>query len=395
MYYLSRKVLIIFNLYICDCMKILFIGSRLFDDVSPYVREKGFKSVVTESNENADNLDLADEVFIGPRGMEFPKRIALDEKVDGIVPLIGIDPPLVDVAGLKEDLFYKIPVASSMVKAVEIASNKSDTKKFFNSIGLNTPESVYIGKDDLEFFEDMIHKNGFDYPVVLKQNAGQGGKDISIAENFDGVKEYFEDFDEALCENFIEGAEISIETVGWKGNHYTFVPVYKGDTSVDGTHPITRVRYGPANIDGLDNDEVRSSALKIADNLNIEGNMDLDFIFDRKSKKLYAIEINTRPSGTRYLTFAITNVNPLHKLVDMVAGDFNTDDIRDEVENHYCAEIPVGIFKGEIPLKTYKEKDYIVHGPVGYQRVTVRADSVDNLIKRVKDITGKDIEIHN
>lgn len=378
-------------------MKILFIGSRLFDDVAPYIKDKDIFSIVTESNKNADNLDLADEMFIGPRGMVFPYNVAIEQNVNGIVPLIGIDPPLVDVASMKEKIEkeYDIPVASSCVKPVRIAANKSETKKLFNSIDLNTPESIYIKKDELNKFEDMMHNKGFDYPVVLKQNAGQGGKDISIVENFEGVKKYFEEFDEALCENFIEGAEISIETVGWKGKYYTFVPVYKGDTSINGSHPITRVRYGPANIYGLDNEEVRQTALKIAKTLKIEGNMDLDFIFDRKSKKLYSIEANTRPSGTRYLTFAITGVNPLHKLVDMVTGDFDVNKIADEVENHYCAEVPVGTFKGKIPEKTYKEEDYIVHGPVGYQRVTVRADSVDELVKKVKNITGKDIEIHN
>lgn len=378
-------------------MKILFIGSRLFDDVAPYIKDKDINSIVTESNKNADNLDLADEVFIGPRGMVFPYNVAIEQNVNGIVPLIGIDPPLVDVASMKEKIEeeYGIPVASSCVKPVRIAANKSKTKELYNSIGLNTPESIYIKKDELDKFEDMMHNKGFDYPVVLKQNAGQGGKDISIVEDFEGVKKYFEEFDEGLCENFIEGAEISIETVGWKGEYYTFVPVYKGDTSINGSHPITRVRYGPANIDGLDNEEVRQTALKIAKTLKIEGNMDLDFIFDRKSKKLYSIEANTRPSGTRYLTFAITNVNPLHKLVDMVSGNFDVEEIANEVENHYCAEVPVGTFEGKIPEKTYKEEDYIVHGPVGYQRVTVRADSVDELIEKVKIITGKDIEIHN
>lgn len=31
-------------------MKILFIGSRLFDDVSWYLKQEGITSIVTESN---------------------------------------------------------------------------------------------------------------------------------------------------------------------------------------------------------------------------------------------------------------------------------------------------------------------------------------------------------
>ena len=48
-------------------MKILFIGSRLYDDIDWYVRKKGIASVLTESNEDAINLDLPDQVFIVPR----------------------------------------------------------------------------------------------------------------------------------------------------------------------------------------------------------------------------------------------------------------------------------------------------------------------------------------
>lgn len=376
-------------------MKILCIGSRLFDDVAPYFRESGIKSVLTESNPDADNLDLADEVFIGPRGMKFPYDIALKEEVDGIVPLIGIDPPLIDVARMKERIEREnnIPVVASDVHAVEISSDKSKTKELFRKIGVNTPESVYVNKEDLDDFEDIIHSEGFDFPVVLKQNQGQGGKDISIVEDISGVEEYFKEFDSALCENFIEGAEISIETLGWRGEYLPLVPVYKGDTGINATHPITRVRYGPTNFEKLDNEEIRNTALKIAENLKTEGNLDLDFIYDKKNNKLYAIEANTRPSGTRYLTQASTTINTLQELVSIASGSFSFDEAKSRIKNYYCAEIPVGTFKGEIPEKTFKDKDYVVHGPVGYQRVTIRASSIDELISKVKDITGKDIEI--
>ena len=44
-------------------MKILFIGSRLLDDVSWYTKKLGIETIVTESNNNADNLELADKKY--------------------------------------------------------------------------------------------------------------------------------------------------------------------------------------------------------------------------------------------------------------------------------------------------------------------------------------------
>ena len=50
-------------------MKILFIGSRLFDDAAWYAKKLGIETIVTESNNQAVNLDLADKVYIVPRGI--------------------------------------------------------------------------------------------------------------------------------------------------------------------------------------------------------------------------------------------------------------------------------------------------------------------------------------
>ena len=123
-------------------MKLLFIGSRLYDDLDWYVRSKGIESVLTESNEDAINLDLPDQVFIVPRGMDGPKQVALMQNVDAIVPLIGIDPPLIDVAHMKEEIEseYNIPVIASDVRAVELTSNKIRTKSFYEEIGVATPQ---------------------------------------------------------------------------------------------------------------------------------------------------------------------------------------------------------------------------------------------------------------
>ena len=84
--------------------KILFIGSRLFDDVAYYCKENNIKTLITESNKEAPNLEDADEYFIVPRGMYEPMNIAIQENADAIIPLIGIDPPLLSVAEMKEKI---------------------------------------------------------------------------------------------------------------------------------------------------------------------------------------------------------------------------------------------------------------------------------------------------
>ena len=364
-------------------MKLLFIGSRLYDDLDWYVRSKGIESVLTESNEDAINLDLPDQVFIVPRGMDGPKQVALMQNVDAIVPLIGIDPPLIDVAHMKEEIEseYNIPVIASDVRAVELTSNKIRTKSFYEEIGVATPQyQILNNPNELKM----------DFPVVLKQGEGQGGKDIKVVHSVDDVEEYFEEFDQALCEKFVEGSEISIEVLGYDGEYVALPPIYKGETTLEGTHPLNKVKTGPCMVEGLDNNLVQHTAYKIAKNLDSDGIFEMDFMFSKETKQLYAIAVNTRPNGTRYLTTATCGINSLCELVNMAIGEFSLSKIYDNLEYHYSTEIPIGNYEGpspKEPIKSFEDNDFVVHGPEGYQRVTARADSKEGLKQLVDKLT--------
>lgn len=364
-------------------MKLLFIGSRLYDDIDWYVRSKGIESVLTESNENAINLDLPDQVFIVPRGMDGPKQVALMQNVDAIVPLIGIDPPLIDVAKMKEEVEeeYGIPVIAAGVRAVELTSDKLKTKEFYTEIDVATPEYQILNSPD---------ELNLEFPVVLKQGAGQGGKDIKIAKSIEDIEEYFEEFDYALCEKFVEGSEISIEVLGYNGEYVALPPIYKGETTLEGTHPLNKVKTGPCMVEGLDNNLVQHIAYKVAKNLGSDGIFEMDFMYSKQENQLYAIEVNTRPNGTRYLTTATCGVNSLCELINMAIGEFSLAEISDKLQYYYSIEIPIGNYEGpspKEPIKSFEANDFVVHGPEGYQRVTARANSKKELENLVDKLT--------
>ncbi len=363
-------------------MKLLFIGSRLYDDIDWYVKEKNIESFLTESNENAINLDLPDQVFIVPRGMDGPKQVALMQKVDAIIPLIGIDLPLMDVALMKEEIEeeYGIPVIAAGVRAVELTSNKIKTKEFYQKIDVATPNyQILNGPEEL----------ALDFPVVLKQGEGQGGKDIKIAKSIEDVNEYFEEFEQALCEEFIEGSEISIEVLGFDGEYVALPPIYKGETTLDGTHPLNKVKTGPCMVQGLDNNLVQITAYKVAKNLASDGIFEMDFMYSPEKGQLYAIEVNARPNGTRYMTTATCGINSLCELINMAIGEFSLSSISDKLGYYYSTEIPIGNYEGpapNAPVKSFDNNDFVVHGPRDYQRVTARANSKDDLEKLVSKL---------
>lgn len=351
-------------------MKLLFIGARLFDDVAYHAQELGLETIISESNPDAPNLKLADTFYIVPRGMEAPMELALKEDVDAVVPLIGIDEPLQDLARFKEEMeeTYSIPVIASNTKATAISCNKKSSKDFFRENKIKTPSYKLLSLRN--------YSQHLTYPAVLKQENGQGGSGINIVKKNPEAEQYFQSYPQAIMEEFIEGIEISVEVLGWKGDLIPLVPVYKGKTSLQGIHPLDKIRSAPLKIEGLDNDRVRKLAFNITKKLGSEGNTDLDFIFNPQEKELYTLELNTRPSGTRYLTAASTDIHPLNQLIDMAIGEWNSSKVKKKMKEYYSLEFPVGDYQGgEIPAhKNFlKNNSYVVHGPPHYQRVTIRA----------------------
>ncbi len=368
-------------------MKLLFIGARLFDDVALYTKKMGITTVLTESNPHALNLDLADSYHLVPRGMEHPKEIAIKEDVDGVVPLIGIDEPLKDVALLKKELEtdYGLPVVASPLRSVSIAGDKIKTKEFLIKNGIKTPEHHIMSLG-----QEIDAKQ---YPLVLKQATGQGGKDIKVALSQDDLNDYLEKYGTALAERFLEGIEISVEILRWKNHSIPLVPVCKGKTTLECIHPLKKLKEAPFHMsDDVNNEkindhnqEIREIALEVANLLEIEGTADLDLIFHKLDIKTYVLEINTRPSGTRYLTAACSDINPLHEMVDMATGSWKFNNVKKRMKEFYALEIPVGDYtsnKNDYHFREFKgENSWIIHGPENHQRITIRGKDKQNALK--------------
>lgn len=373
-------------------MKILFIGSRLFDDVAWYLKKLGIESIITESNENADNLSLADKQYIVPRGMEEPMNIAIKEDVDAVIPLIGIDPPLIDVGRMKDKLEsdYDIPVVAAPYYAANLAADKYETKKELSENDIKTPAFSKLNEPyDLDYLEEQL-------PIVLKTPEGQGGSGVKIALNRDDITDFVKSKENIFTEEYVEGFEASIEVLRWNNEAVALCPVYKGDTTLEGTHPLAKIKQSPLNIEGLNNVEhnnnIRVLAEKLANLVGVEGTMDIDILHDNKSGEDYVIELNTRPSGTRYMTAASCDIYPLCQLVDMACGNWSSNNVKSSIKEYHSCELPVGDFptdKVTPEIKVFDgDNSYVVHGPKHYQRVTIRSDSRENLNNLTYDLVN-------
>jgi len=374
-------------------MKILFIGARLFEDVALYTQKNSITSIMTESNSKSPNLKLSDSSYIVSRGMDEPMKIAIQENVDGVVPLIGIDGPLIEVAIMKEKLEedYGIPVVASGVFPATICADKYKTKEFFIKNKIKTPEFFEITKNNYNRALPTIDQN---HPMVLKQSEGQGGSGIKIVSSFKEVHEYFQEYESSLAEKFMEGFEVSIEVLRWNGKSVPLLPVYKGKTTIEGIHPLKKIKKAPLNIEGINNiknnAKIQEIAVKIAETMGLEGTADIDLIFDMESRENNVIEVNARPSGTRYITNAATDVNIMHELIKMASGKWNSLTLKNKIKNYSAIEIPVGSYlsnKNNYKFREFTNENlWIIHGPENYERITIRGKSIEDAVKIAENL---------
>ena len=72
---------------------------------------------------------------------------------------------------------------------------------------------------------------------------------------------------------------------------------------------------------------------------------------------------------------------------------FNLTDLENEIKDYCALEVPIGDYEGpepQEPIKEYINGNFIVHGPKGYQRITIRGKTYDETFKIAKDLTGND-----
>jgi len=325
--------------------------------------------------------------------MKQPMELAITKDVDAVVPLIGIDKPLRDVALMKEKLEseYNLPVVASGIKATTIAIDKFKTKKFLFENKIKTPKYDKLTRTQYHGSELQI-----EYPVVLKQPEGQGGVGVQISNSKTDTQKYLKTFPSSMVEEYIKGAEISVEVLRWNQKSVPLVGVYKGDTTLTGTHPIKKTRSAPVNFSDLDNRELLKLAGRIIDKLGACGTSEVEFIYNQENG-LYTLEINTRPSGTRFLTYCSSNINPMHQLVNMALGEWHPKKIELEMKNYSALEvsIPPETLRSNPLLRNNdnqkrqiltEEKPYIIHGPEKASRITIRSSHINKSRKIMKNL---------
>ncbi|MEE0962062.1 MAG: ATP-grasp domain-containing protein [Bacteroidales bacterium] len=165
------------------------------------------------------------------------------------------------------------------------------------------------------------------YPCVIKPCSGSAKKGVSFVscqENFSNAINYAKDGNngDILIEEFIEGKEISVECLSYKGKHYIIQTTDKDSSSAP--HFVELGHHQPAQI----SDKIKEKLDKIVPKLlssigylNGASHIELKYTED----KIYLIEANLRGGGddiSNKLVQMSSGIDYLKCMIEVAIDDF-------------------------------------------------------------------------
>lgn len=252
----------------------------------------------------APTLQEADEIFLLPpvNNSEYSDKlldICQRKEVRLLIPLNDLELPYL---AKQRDRFLKIgtiPVVSSPA-AIDICFDKFATFKFFQNIGIATP-NTYLSLSEARV---AIEQGEVDFPLVVKPRWGSASIGIEYPEDAEELELAYRFVKKSVMKSFL--ADVSSSDIDrciliqerLVGQEYGLDII----NTLEGAHAATLVKRKLAMRAGetdraitVENEELRKLGEKIGKHLGHIGNLDCDVIVGQKG--LCVLEMNPRFGG--------------------------------------------------------------------------------------------------
>ncbi|MCP4884096.1 MAG: D-alanine--D-alanine ligase [Flavobacteriales bacterium] len=180
-----------------------------------------------------------------------------------------------------------------------VAFNKRDCLSLLKPYGIKTARSVYLNKGDEVSFSSIVKQVGL--PCFVKPN--RAGSSFGISKVYkeedleNALEKAFQEDHEILIEQFLNGIEVSVGVIRWKGE-ILVLPVTEIDSDNDFFDYEAKYlgesrEITPARISKIQQDNVTRMAHKIYKTMDLKGLSRADFIFIEDEP--HFIELNMVP----------------------------------------------------------------------------------------------------
>lgn len=248
-------------------------------------------------------------VYIDPQNQEFPVNVS-DFSVEIEQKKIHFDCVFNAIHGAPgEDGFIqayfdllKIPQTSCGMYQAALTFNKRDCLNVLKAYDIPTAVSYALNKGDEVNEKEIIDRVGL--PCFVKANRAGSSFGVTKVYESEGLQSAidsaFEQDDELIIEAFLEGTEVSVGVLNYKGK-VRVLPITEIVSENDffdyeAKYLGKSVEITPARISKTQEMNVKAMALNIYDILKMKGFSRSEFIF--KGDIPYFLEINTVPGLT-------------------------------------------------------------------------------------------------
>ena len=302
------------------------------------LKEEGVEVILVNSNPATimTDKDIADKVYIEPLTAKVLEQIIEKEKPDSILPTLGGQAGLNLGMELEESGFLKehhVALLGTTAATIRNAEGRQEFKDLMERIG----EPCAASKVVENIPDGIAFTNTIGYPVVLRPAYTLGGSGGGIAHNQAELEEILENglrlsrVGQVLVERCIAGwKEIEYEVMrDSMGNCITVCNMENVDPV--GVHTGDSIVVAPSQtLSDKEYQMLRSSALKIINELRITGGCNVQFALHPASFEYCVIEVNPRVSRSSALASKATGY-PIAKVAAKIALGYTLDEIKNAI----------------------------------------------------------------
>ena len=197
----------------------------------------------------------------------------------------------------------KLPYTSCNAATSALTFNKRYTVAVANMAGIPVAKSVHLFKHTPYHLEEIL--STLTLPVFVKPNNGGSSIGMSkVTEPFhlkDALEKAFQEDDQVLVEQMIQGREFTVGVFKTKGE-ITVLPITeviahkeKDFFDFEAKYEGKSTEITPAEISADWKGQLEATAKKIYQVFNCRGVVRIDFIYNAGENKPYMLEINTIP----------------------------------------------------------------------------------------------------
>ena len=226
----------------------------------------------------------------------------------------------------------KMNLTSNSYNSSILSTNKFEMRTAFKNSGCNTPNFIETSTAE-------INIKDFQFPIIVKPIDRSGSRGVTkvVLEH-----ELYEAIDYALNESFckkaiieeyIEGEEVSVETISWNGAHTVLTITDKITTGAP--FFVELAHHQPSNIQENIQENIRAETIKCLNSLDIKFGAGHSEFKITPNGEVYIIEVGARMGGDfigSHLVKLSTEYDFLEAIIDIALGKFKAPVIKN---NHF------------------------------------------------------------